>query len=141
MYDYCITTIHASAFVVARQVKLPDYPYAPVDMPQVAWSASGELNQYSDVRAMHASGAINHTRPAAWVREFRRHYYAAVSYLDHNVGRVLTALEENSQKDDTVVAFWGDVRAQPLSALLVASFVPTQVVIDVAGDAARLPGV
>ena len=95
-----------------RQVELPDYPYAPVYMPPVAWSSSGELNQYSDVRAMHASGAINHTRPTAWVREFRRHYYAAVSYLDHNVGRVLAALEANSQQDDTVVAFWGDVRAQ-----------------------------
>ena len=106
-----VVVVGPGDIIAVRQIELPDYPYAPVDMPPVAWSASGELNQYSDVRAMHASGAINQTRPAAWVRQFRRHYYAAVSYLDHNVGRVLAALEANSQQDDTVVAFWGDVRA------------------------------
>ena len=77
-------------------------------MPAVAWSNSGELNQYSDVRAMHASGAINATRPTNWTRELRRHYYGAVSYLDHNVGRVLGALKDNGQEEDAIVAFWGD---------------------------------
>ena len=87
---------------------LPDGGFAPDHMPAVAWSSSGELNQYSDVRAMHESGAINATRPASWTRELRRHYYGAVSYLDHNVGRVLNALETNGQQEGAIVAFWGD---------------------------------
>lgn len=87
---------------------LPDGGFAPDHMPAVAWSNSGELNQYSDVRAMHASGAINVTRPTNWTRELRRHYYGAVSYLDHNVGRVLGALKDNGQAEDAIVAFWGD---------------------------------
>ena len=82
---------------------LPDNDFAPNHMPAVAWSSSDELNQYSDVRAMHASGAINVTRPANWTRELRRHYSGAVSYLDHNVGRVLTALKENKQEEDAIV--------------------------------------
>ena len=90
------------------QVGLPDNDFAPDHMPTVAWSHSGELNQYSDVRAMHASGAINVTRPASWTRELRRHYYGAVSFLDHNIGRVLIALKENKQEDNAIVVFWGD---------------------------------
>jgi hypothetical protein len=84
---------------------LPEDGFAPDHMPAVAWSNSGELNQYSDVRATHASGAINVTRPTNWTRELRRHYYGAVSYLDHNVGRVLSALKDNGQ-DDAIIAFW-----------------------------------
>ena len=81
--------------------------FAPDHMPSVAWSHSGELNQYSDVREIGASGAINGSRPANWTTELRRHYYGAVSYLDHNVGRVLNALKHNDQEDNAVVAFWG----------------------------------
>jgi len=40
--------------------------------------------------------------------ELRRAYYSAVSYTDHNVGRVLSALEENGLDENTVVMFWGD---------------------------------
>ena len=85
---------------------LPEGGFAPDHMPAVAWSNSGELNQYSDVRAMHASGAINVTRPTNWTIELRRHYYGAVSYLDHNVGRVLSALKDNGQEEDAIIALW-----------------------------------
>lgn len=41
-------------------------------------------------------------------QKFRRGYYAAVSQLDHNVGRVLRALEEEGFANETVVVFFGD---------------------------------
>ena len=111
------------------EVDLPDNTFAPDHMPSVAWSHSGELNQYSDVRAIGASGAINGSRPANWTTELRRHYYGAVSYLDHNVGRVLTALKHNDQEDNAVVAFWGDHGYQVCkllspSIIVVAYIVP-----------------
>jgi membrane-anchored protein YejM (alkaline phosphatase superfamily) len=71
---------------------------------------------------MHASGAINATRPANWTRELRRHYYGAVSYLDHNLGRVLTALKENGQEEDAIVAFWGDRKCWPAPLFRAAHF-------------------
>jgi hypothetical protein len=82
----------------------------PLLLDQVAWSSSGELRgQYSDARALHASGAINNTGiPNNFTQALRRHYYGAVSYIDYQVGRVLTALSDNGQRDNTVVALWGD---------------------------------
>lgn len=35
-------------------------------------------------------------------------YYACVSYMDHNVGRLLEALEESGEADRTIVVFWAD---------------------------------
>ena len=33
---------------------------------------------------------------------------------DHNVGRVLTALNENGQEDNTIVSFWVSLSARAL---------------------------
>ena len=41
-------------------------------------------------------------------RELRRAYYAAISFMDHQVGRVLSAIEEAGLADNTVVMFVGD---------------------------------
>lgn len=41
-------------------------------------------------------------------REMIRAYYAAVSYVDAQVGRVLDALEQLGLSDHTIVVFWGD---------------------------------
>ena len=41
-------------------------------------------------------------------REAIRGYYASISYMDWQVGRVLAALERTRQADRTVVVFWGD---------------------------------
>ena len=41
-------------------------------------------------------------------RAQRRGYFAATSFTDANVGRMLTALEAHGYKDNTVVLLWGD---------------------------------
>jgi iduronate 2-sulfatase len=38
----------------------------------------------------------------------RHGYYAATSYLDANVGRLLDALEASGAADDTIIVFWSD---------------------------------
>ena len=38
----------------------------------------------------------------------RRAFYATVSFMDHQVGRVLQAVEENGLADNTVIMFVGD---------------------------------
>ena len=45
---------------------------------------------------------------AAQAREMKRAYWAAVSFLDEQVGRVLRALDETGLRDNTIVVFWGD---------------------------------
>ena len=41
-------------------------------------------------------------------KALRRAYYAAVSFTDYNIGRVLEALEQHGFENNTVVSFWGD---------------------------------
>jgi arylsulfatase A-like enzyme len=44
-------------------------------------------------------------------KEIRRHiaeYYAMISHLDHEMGRVLEALEEGGELDNTIIVFSGD---------------------------------
>ena len=38
----------------------------------------------------------------------RRAYYASISFMDHLVGRVITALEDAGVADHTVIMFIGD---------------------------------
>ena len=38
----------------------------------------------------------------------RHGYYAAISYVDAQIGRVLDALDESGQRDETIVVFWSD---------------------------------
>ena len=91
-----------------ESIQLPPNPYAPVDMPDVAWQAYGETRNYADIKKLNATGAINTTLPDATVKELRRAYYAAVSFTDDNIGQLLQALEDEGLADDTVVVFWGD---------------------------------
>ena len=44
----------------------------------------------------------------AQAREMKRAYWAAVSFVDAQVGRVMAALDELGLRDNTIVVFWGD---------------------------------
>lgn len=50
------------------------------------------------------NGTANMTRS----RVFRRGYYAAVSYTDFNIGRMLASLKGLGFEDNTVVIVFGD---------------------------------
>ena len=52
------------------------------------------------------AGGINTTLPDGVVKYLRRAYYAATSYADHNVGRVLRAVE--AAQLDPIVILFGD---------------------------------
>ncbi len=42
------------------------------------------------------------------IRKFRHYYYAACSFIDEQIGRMLDHLEANGQLDNTIVIFWSD---------------------------------
>jgi len=46
--------------------------------------------------------------PDDYARKMKHGYYAAVSYMDAQLGRVLTALDELELRESTIVILWGD---------------------------------
>ena len=90
------------------EIRLPDNAYAPVDLPEIAWANFDELRSYVDIKNKYGYGAINTTLPPFKVRQLRRAYYAAISYVDSLVGRVVSTLDQLGLANDTIVSFWGD---------------------------------
>ncbi len=78
------------------KIELPADPNPPKDGPKIALHDARELLR------------TKKTLTEADVRELRHGYYAAVSYVDAQVGKVLEALEEHGLADDTIVVFWSD---------------------------------
>jgi arylsulfatase A-like enzyme len=46
--------------------------------------------------------------PTSLAQTIRREYYAAVEYMDSQVGRLLRSLDQNKLADSTAVVFHGD---------------------------------
>jgi iduronate 2-sulfatase len=97
-------------FYPEDEVALPSNPYAPIGMPEVAWSSFVELRGFSPIaEGDYGYGAINASFiPDEMVKELRRAYYASVSYIDFLIGRVMDSLVDLGLEDDTVVSFIGD---------------------------------
>jgi iduronate 2-sulfatase len=73
----------------------------PAGGPAIALHASVETRGYRDVPKQ---GAF----PAALTAEMRLGYYAATSFADAQIGRVLAALERTGLARNTIVVVWGD---------------------------------
>lgn len=83
------------------EISEPDCAEKPVGIPDFAWHNSRELRGYSDVPD---AGPI----PDDLISSLRHGYYACVSYMDAQVGKLLNALDERGLRDNTVIALWGD---------------------------------
>ncbi len=88
---------------------LPKNPYAPVEMPEIAWSRYSELRNFYDIKISRDDADINSTGlPNFKVKELRRAYYAAVSYIDDLIGQIVGTLRDTGLAKDTIISFWGD---------------------------------
>jgi iduronate 2-sulfatase len=74
---------------------------APEGAPEFAPSSWGELRQYKD---MPAKGPVTPEQQ----RQLIHGYYAATSYMDAQLGKVLDALDATGLASNTLIAFWGD---------------------------------
>jgi iduronate 2-sulfatase len=85
----------------AKAIPLPENPQAPADVPDIAMHESREIRGY---------GGTPKDREFTdeETRRYRHGYYAAISFLDAQVGEVLDALEESGQAEETVVVFTSD---------------------------------
>jgi len=84
------------------EIKLADNPVAPTNVPPIAMHNSEELRlQYVDIPK---EGPI----PDELARRLIHGYYACVSYVDAQIGRVIDELDRLGLRDDTIIVLWGD---------------------------------
>ena len=83
------------------EIKLAPNPYRPKDSPEYALTTSGELRNY---HGQPAEGPI----PDALARQLKHGYYAATSYTDAQIGKLLDELERGGLRQNTVIVLWGD---------------------------------
>ena len=82
-------------------LSLADNPFPPKDCPDLALHSSGELRAYSDIPRV---GPVDDKKAL----ELIRGYYAATSYVDAQIGRVVDELGRLGLADNTVIVLWGD---------------------------------
>jgi arylsulfatase A-like enzyme len=81
-------------------IELATNPFRPKDAPTYAIGPGGELRSYHGI----PQGSI----PDDLARQLKHGYYAAISYMDAQLGRVLDELERQGLAQNTIVVLWGD---------------------------------
>ncbi|WAC20488.1 sulfatase-like hydrolase/transferase [Luteolibacter sp. SL250] len=82
-------------------LKVAEYQKAPEGAPDAAMRPNGELSQY---RGAENSGNLSEAQQL----ELIHGYYAATSYTDAQVGKLLDALDRLGLSENTIVVLWGD---------------------------------
>jgi iduronate 2-sulfatase len=116
------------AYPPIEDIPLPAQRAYPVNAPPIAFHQPVDdfLQSFTDVRecdgnsdkangtaladwavGSHCSGSGKHFNDTC-TQTWRRQYWAAVSYLDENVGKMLDELEKLGHTDATIVSFFGD---------------------------------
>ncbi|MBT5019415.1 MAG: sulfatase [Planctomicrobium sp.] len=88
-------------FDLYDNVSLPSHTEFPANAPAFAGHGSGELRRYTD---QPTSGVISDEQQ----RRVRHAYYACISYIDAQIGRVLDELERTGLNNNTIVVLYGD---------------------------------
>lgn len=97
---------YLSLYPLENMTLAPD-PDVPDLLPPVAYAPWTDIRLREDVQKLNLSfpyGPI----PKDFQLRIRQHYYAAVSYMDAQVGRLLAALDELGLTDSTMVVFVSD---------------------------------
>ncbi|QTN34365.1 sulfatase-like hydrolase/transferase [Akkermansiaceae bacterium] len=83
------------------EMPLAEFREVPKDAPPYALQFGGELRQYSDVPDVTVL-------PDDYQRLLIHGYYAATSYVDAQIGRVIDALDASGLSGNTIIVLWGD---------------------------------
>lgn len=84
-----------------EDIELPSRSEWPENMPALAGSDWGELRNYAGIPR---KGPVEETT----MRMLIHGYYACVSFLDAQVGRLLGELDRLGLRENTAVVLWGD---------------------------------
>ena len=82
------------------KIDLAPNNYRPIGAPDYAIQPGGELRNYFGI----PEGSV----PDDLARQLKHGYYAAISYMDAQVGKVLDELDRLDLRKNTIVILWGD---------------------------------
>ena len=84
-----------------EDISMPESYLQPKSTPQQAFHKYGELRNYTGIPK---EGHLNDNL----AKELILGYYACVSYVDSQIGRVLNELEKLGFAENTIIVLWGD---------------------------------
>ncbi len=84
-----------------EKLKLPDNQYLPKNIKPFMATDFFELRAFGDIPK---EGALSEEKK----RRLTHGYYACVSYIDAQIGRLLETLDELGLADNTLICLWGD---------------------------------
>lgn len=82
-----------------EKITIADNQYSPEKAP-ASLRGSGEIHSYHNRNIEYNSDE--------WHRSCRQGYYACVSYIDAQIGKMLETLDELGLRENTIVILWGD---------------------------------
>ena len=83
------------------EIKLAANEFFPKDAPRIAGHNSGEVRRYTD-QPKHGPFTERNRR------RLRHGYFACISYIDAQIGRVLDELDTVGLREKTIIALYGD---------------------------------
>jgi iduronate 2-sulfatase len=83
------------------KIQLAPNPFPPINAPEYSIIPGAELRSYDGVPA-------GRVLPDDYARQLKHGYYAAISYMDAQVGRLLDEVEKLGLRDNTIIILWGD---------------------------------
>lgn len=80
-----------------------------VGTPDYAYHKADELCRHTDIKPLvEFSDISNVVLPDAKAQELIHGYYATVSFVDEQIGKLIKVLEEKGLLENTIIVIWGD---------------------------------
>lgn len=89
-----------------EKIPLATNPYLPLGSPEIAMNSMAELRGYEDFA--DAPAPFDGSLTLEQRQKLKHGYYACVSFVDAQIGRLLDALDTNGFTENTIVILWGD---------------------------------
>ncbi len=92
-----------------EQFKVAPFQQMALNSPNLAYHEAGEIKHYSDIPKFnnYSENELDHLSDEKQL-ELMHGYYAATSYMDAQLLRVLNELDRLKLSENTIVVLWGD---------------------------------
>ncbi|WP_439583612.1 sulfatase [Dyadobacter bucti] len=87
------------------KITLTPSPDIPENVNAASLHASSEFNQY---KLGEEKASLEKPVSDAYARKLRHAYYAAISYTDAQIGKVIDQLKESGLTENTIIVVWSD---------------------------------